>query len=359
MKAKSIATILATILLSIPNTSIADKKEVDLTEILIASQNDSGGVTNQNKVINYDTDVELYAVGSDGTFYYTDAENLVIGGEEIPEELIFDFPEEYSTSWFKVESDSRGKNYSNTNPIWHWDSLDYSETPISENMTSLNTNVAPTVLTPTILNGIPVGTMRYKLVIEKDGETISTPGINSKYKGGISEEVHRISKRGNRNNPILDNAFSLCNNPYIWGSASWNGSVYDNQAEKFVGSDCADLCVASARLAGYTELPYSGSRELAHSYCKTIAEPVSINREGVYFNENGEQIEINKNGIRIGDFIYWTGHIGILSKDNPPFGILNKDDEVLHTFGKAPEEEKIKHIYPGRKFKIVRPVIIE
>ena len=59
MKAKSIATILATILLSIPNTSIADKKEVDLTEILIASQNDSGGVTNQNKVINYEKYIKI------------------------------------------------------------------------------------------------------------------------------------------------------------------------------------------------------------------------------------------------------------------------------------------------------------
>jgi len=336
-----------------------------ITGVYITSSVDGGQATTENKTISFDSDARLHAVleveNNGSTFYITDANRLQIDNEEIDTSLIVS-PNEFqdiSLNWFRVESNSEGTYYSNTNPTWHWDHLEYLETPISQNNWSLEANVFPTISEPTILDGIAVGTMRYKLTAENGTATHSTPGIESRYKGGVSEEVHRISRKGNRNNPIVDNTFSLCNNPFIWGSASWTGSRYDNQSERFIGSDCADLCVAGARLAGHSELPYSGSRELSNSYSRQIAKPESINSQGIYFQRNGNPIEINDDNVRIGDFIYWRGHVGVLSKDNYPFGILNDQDEVLHTLFNQPGEEPIKDIYPGRAFKVVRPKVIK
>ena len=99
-----------------------------------------------------------------------------------------------SIKWYKVE-EANGDYYSNTDPSWHWEEIPYKETEVLEwrDQFIITADVTPTVFQPVYCDGKVVGTMRYKAVLTIDGETYSTPCIESKYRGSISRDVHRIS----------------------------------------------------------------------------------------------------------------------------------------------------------------------
>jgi len=335
------------------NTLAQDHKQPEIRKVYVASRGDNGFASNENKTINYETPVNLYAVASTDssgkTLYFSDSDSLIIDGRVIPKGDIRRFPSYVSSSWFKVENDSRGTAFSNASKGYnwdHWDELDYAETPLGLGNT-IHTDVSPTILDAVKLNGISVGTMRYGLVLNNGGQVFKSPGIESTFKGGISEKVHRVSVKGNTGNEIVDNAFSLCNNPYIWASSSLTGSKYDNQAERFIGADCADLCVAAARLAGYDSMFYTSSHGLKDQM-KVVTCVTDIQPNGVYLNDNHPLTRAKP-----GDFIQWNGHVGILVEDNKPKGILDSSDKVLHTLFKEPKLEQINTAYGG-DFRVLR-----
>ncbi|USN45939.1 MAG: hypothetical protein H6502_02285 [Candidatus Woesearchaeota archaeon] len=356
----NIKSVVAGILLA-SNLSNADNSldNVVISEATIVSGVPGQIPTSASKTIDFDSEAMLYAVvkatQNGDEFYISEANQFILNNTNVqPSEVVS--PQEFegiTIRWEKIESDSKGIYFSNTDPEWHWDQLSYKATPFEETAWAVSADVSPTILEPVLLDGQAVGTMRYRVVITTPTQKVASPGQESRHKGSVSEEVHRISRKGNTGNDIVDQGFSLCNNPYIWGSASWTGSNKDNQAERFVGSDCADLCVAAARLAGEEDLHYSGSVDLSQNRSKMLAEIKSVNIRGVYFQEGGP-IKFDED-IQPGDFVYWQNHIGILARDNPPIGYLSENDTVLHTLFKEPREEPISTIYPGRTFSIVRP----
>ncbi|MEZ5357954.1 MAG: hypothetical protein R3F48_03925 [Candidatus Zixiibacteriota bacterium] len=285
-------------------------------------------------------------------FIVSTTDTIILSEGIIAAKPLADYFPNATIAWYKIESDARGKWYSNTSPEWHWDSLDYVQTTWVANAASVVADVAPTVLYPIILDKIAVGTMRYRVVIDVDGKKYSSPGMREKYKGCITEAVHRISRKGNTGNAIIDYGLTMCNNPYIWGSASFSGSEFDNQAERFLGADCADFAVAAARMAGYSKMPYGGSSTLG-PYTDAIANARKIRRD-VYIDGHGKKIAIDSGRVHIGDFIVWDGHVGLLYEDTDPIGVLNVSDLVLHTLFAEPQIAPIGKIY-RRLFSICRP----
>ena len=165
---------------------------MDTCPRILGGAEKSEKVESENKTVSFDDNARLHAVleieNNGNTYYVTDANSLQIDGNEINNSLIVN-PNEFqdiSPNWFRVESNSEGTYYTNTNPTWHWDHLDYLETPISQNAWSLEANVSPTISEPTVLDGTAVGTMRYKLTVENGTTIHSTPGIESRYKGSIT-----------------------------------------------------------------------------------------------------------------------------------------------------------------------------
>jgi len=344
---------------------------VSIDNVFVASSVNGGHATTDNKLVEYDDNVELHAVVKADlggrNVYFTDAESLVIDGNPVPDEQIVSLDyksDEVDIKWFKVESDSKGKSYSNTIPKWHWDKLDYAATAIDDfnDEWSVSADVSPTILDPVELDGKAVGTMRYQVVFEHNGENHSSPGEESRYKGGVSRAVHRISRKGNTGNDVVDAGFAMCNNPYIWGSASWTGSKFHNQAEEFVGADCADYAVAAHRLAGNWDLWYGCTKTLPEE-ADVVAEPKYILMpEGVFLDKDGKPVPIGEGGVRIDDIILWYRHTGILVNDqsNPDGensgdanGVLDEHDTVLHTLFAEPRPEPIGEAYGG-VFRVMR-----
>tara|TARA_Y100000294_G_scaffold76363_1_gene71985 strand:- start:214 stop:816 length:603 start_codon:yes stop_codon:yes gene_type:complete len=197
--------------------------------------------------------------------------------------------------------------------------------------------------------------MRYKVVVNCGNGTLSTQGAESYGKTGINANVHRVSVRGNTGIPIVDWAYSFMNQPYIWGSATPTGKDMDHQSDRYIGADCADLVVAAARKAGHN-ISYGGSHNLSPLDMRRdtvfISREPELSSEGIY-QKNGKEVVIDKDNVRIGDVVLYNRHVGILTKDLPPIGILSSNDLIIHTLFKEPMEEPISQAYSG-PFSIVR-----
>jgi len=158
------------------------RKTVSIDDVFVASSVNGGPATTDNKLVEYNDDVQLYAVAkgiiAGSEVYFTDADSLVINGKAIPSENIMPWNAAYvnaSIKWFKVESDTKNKSYSNWDhstdpPTWRWDKIDYAATPIDEfrDQWSIAADVRPTILDPMELDGKAVGTMRYQVVFENN-----------------------------------------------------------------------------------------------------------------------------------------------------------------------------------------------
>ncbi|HLC77591.1 MAG TPA: hypothetical protein VJH92_00515, partial [Candidatus Nanoarchaeia archaeon] len=70
------------------NTLAQDHKQPEIRKVYVASRGDNGFVSNENKTINYETPVNLYAVASTDssgkTLYFSDSDSLIIDGRVIP-----------------------------------------------------------------------------------------------------------------------------------------------------------------------------------------------------------------------------------------------------------------------------------
>lgn len=329
---------------------------VSIRSIQIVSGITESIPSDENKIVEYIDEVTLYAIieieKNDGSvIFLSDADSFFIEERKAVAVPIQNSLKNYNLIWYKIENDAKNKWYSNTDPTWHWDELDYKETLIDGISTRITADVATTIISATGLDGKAVGTMRYRVKLIYKGRTFSSPGKNETYKGCISEAVHRISRKGNSGNEIVDYGLAMCNSPYIWGSASYTGSKFDNQAERFVGADCADFAVAAARMAGYKKLPYGGSRTLG-PYVTNIARP-SRSENGLYYAGN-KKVSVSTDAVRPGDFVVWPGHVGLFYKDTDPIGVLDETDLVLHTLFDEPKIVGIDEAYP-KSFIICRP----
>ena len=268
--------------------------------------------------------------------------------------------------WEKVEL-AREKFYDNVNPQWHWDEIEYTHTQLSgyDDRATIDGNVQP-VATPTQArtHALGFGAMRYRVTLERGDKRISSAGSESVYKGGLTDEVHRIVYAGNTGHPFIDAAYAFFNIPYIWGSALTSPPDHaSHQTELFVGADCADYVVAARRMQGDRTVRYGGSLNLRPEDAWRLTTYVAKEPEKKEVAPYGEiYVEPNSNkpvrwggstGVRVGDLILYHRHVGILSADEAPLGVLDPNDKLLHIYFATPRETRIKHGYPG-DFSIVR-----
>ena len=285
--------------------------------------------------------------------YFSELSDIIVDGKKIQTDKISKWDSakygKLSINWFKVEPTQ--KNISNTDPVWHWEKVNYVETLFQKNAWTIKADVNPTYLTPQNNKG----TMRFKAQVKYGNKSISTPGAESYGKIGIKDNVHRISVKGNTGNPIIDWAYSFMNQPYIWGSATPTGKSKDHQSEKYIGADCADLVVAAARKAGHN-IEYGGSHNISPLNKRRDTEFIS-REPGLYtdgaYRKGKELVVIGPGNVKVGDIVLYNRHVGILSKDLPPKGILSENDLIIHTLFKEPIEEPISQAY-SPPFSIVR-----
>ena len=235
--------------------------------------------------------------------------------------------------------------------MWdHWEPIHYIETFFGKG-TKIEADVAPTCLEPVFLEGEAVGTMRYKAELEANGHIFKTPGSEEIEPWGISDKVHRVSKEGNTTFPILNTAYAFCNIPFIYASESPSKrNLFDNQAEHFLGADCADFCIAVQRYSGYPSFYYTSTRNMDEQL-EEIVKVDSANSDGIYFSQ-GKPVSSHYL-IPGADIVVWDGHTGIFVRDNDPKELLNTKDSIFHILLDPPSITPLGDAYLGN-FRILR-----
>lgn len=248
--------------------------------------------------------------------------------------------------WYKVEP--KGDSYNNTAGGFHWDLIEYQEHPLGPWGKSWQMPAdAHPVNYPDTHDGL--GTMAFKVAVKIGGRILSSPGKESVFRGGLSDEVLRVAFR--RDDSFPGYLTELFNTPYIWGSAGHPPETH--QAERLIGSDCADFVVYGARRAG-KNIPYRGSWHLPES-ADTIVKADQTDSQGRYLQKDGKPVVIGKAGVHIGDLLLFAGHVGALVEDRKPRGVLDTNDIMIHTFWAPPTEEAISRTaYADAAVRVLR-----
>jgi cell wall-associated NlpC family hydrolase len=302
--------------------------------------------------------------------------NVKLNGREIS--TLTYWPEEEDSleiTWFKVET--QYVSYSNsTGKYFSWAKINYVEhsfasgwfawadvTPHREEIhepriirdkTGRIIDYDSSMMYPNTAFDDRTGTMRYKVQIVFKGDTFSSPGSESVAYYGITDKVHRISKR--RDNTLVGFATSFMNLPYIYGSA---GDGYNHQADRYVGADCADLVTFAYRRylkhKGFSigGIYYTRGRDLV-KFGKVIVPLGKISRSSTgFYQMDGEPIPYGEGGVKDGDvvLIYSTPesdypwHVAMLVGDRSSSqgpdrgeanGVFDIHDLCIHTLCAPP-----------------------
>ncbi len=300
-----------------------------------------------------DEKIILYAVVraklGDHKIIVTDAPSVMQGGKLVDSTEVVR-PESIKgiqLKWFKVQP--TGESYNNTAGGFHWDKIEYEEFPMGVwgNDWSIEADAHPCPPYEDTNNG--AGTMAFMVRIRMNNRILSSPGKQSIFRGGLSDDVPRVAFRAD--DTYIGRLTELFNTPYIWGSSGT--SATDHQAERLIGSDCADFIVYGARRLG-KNIPYRATWHLP-LVTKTIVRGQSVNDKGIFLDKAGHPLKINKKGIHIGDLLLFSGHVAALVKDETPLGILDDNDIIIHTYWAPPKKQHIRDsAYSRSKVRILR-----
>lgn len=249
--------------------------------------------------------------------------------------------------WFKVQP--TGKWYDNTRGGFHWDPIAYQAYALGGwgAVWSRPADAHPRGDTPDTHAG--AGTMAFQVRVRAAGSELASPGPEALFRGGLADSVTRVAFR--RDDSYLGRLTELFNTPYIWGSAGTRPE--DHQAERLIGSDCADLIVYGARRLG-KKLRYRATWHLPQ-VTRTIARSEKVDEKGRYVDEAGKPLRIDDEAIQIGDLLLFKGHVGALAEDRKPLGVLDGNDVMLHTYWAPPDEQPLKETaYAKAKVRVLR-----
>lgn len=328
----------------VPASSYAENLEVKKVH-LTSCVNDEP-CTNRNKDVRLEDRVRLNLVVEgdvDGRrTFFSEEDNVEINGRKVrtrkPGESL-----DAAVRWYKVEPAEN--SYNNIrNGRFVWDTPAYTENlDWSTNLLVKNADSHPTDSTRDVNGGL--GTMRYKAEVVHNGVVYATPGKESADNTGIKDDVHRITFRDG--DDFLGWLSAYFNVPYIYGSAEKKGR---HQTDRFVGADCADLVTGACRKSG-GNMPYTNAAGLRR-FSDIIAkqEELDMDDMGVY-RKNGGVLRYDKD-VRRGDLIlFGNWHVGVLGEDANGDGILDREDQIVHTFFDLPKSDPIGDY---REFSILR-----
>jgi len=252
----------------------------------------------------------------------------------------------WTLRWYRVEAAAR--SLSNTDPKFHWEPIPYKDVEIEACRDRFD---CPAEVRATILGDRGgLGTMAFRVEVALGERRGASVGSEKLFRGGLPAEVARVTVR--RDDTYLGYLTELFNTPYIWGSAGDPARVH--QAERRIGSDCADFVTYGVRRLGH-DVPYTSTWGLPdHSRLLFVADAPAD--DGFYRQKGGEAIPVGgKKGVRPGDLLLFPGHVGAFVRDEPPLGVLSSKDVMIHTCWSEPAELPIAETdYGGSPVKVYR-----
>ncbi|HOX42727.1 MAG TPA: hypothetical protein PK668_03965 [Myxococcota bacterium] len=259
----------------------------------------------------------------------------------------------WTLAWSKVQP--VGDSYNNTRGGFHWDAIEYRTFPWAAPDApgapwSRPADARPLPPYADAQGGL--GTMAFQVELAREGAApLASPGAGSLHRGGLSSQVTRVALR--RDDSYLGRLTELFNTPYIWGSAGEPPA--EHQAERLIGSDCADFIVYGARRLG-KELPYRATWHLPE-VASTVARAARVDADGRFVTERGQPVRIGAGAgeIQPGDLLLFPGHVGALREDRAPLGVLDLNDVLIHTYWAPPCEQPIRDTaYTQSRVRVLR-----
>lgn len=221
-----------------------------------------------------------------------------------------------------------------------FDRLEYIETPIAGATRGALTvkRASPTDRRLKWARG--AGTMRYKATITLGGVTHASLGADKVTRGGIAEDVMRVSFR--RRDGFTGHLTSYFNVPNVFGSA---GKGRTHQTDRFQGADCADVIVGAARRAG-AQIDYTHAAGLTR-YARPVTGLLKMGRSDVTYLDGAKTgqtaslrwgRDVKEGDIVLIDYSNFAGskrkwdHVGVLAFDakGGELGVLDPKDALWH-----------------------------
>lgn len=183
---------------------------------------------------------------------------------------------------------------------------------------------------------LDLGTARLAATLSpREGPARATPGLAE---GRLDDRVFRYSVRGG--DDLVGWLTAYFGVPYVFGSA---GVGARSQAERFIGTDCADLIVAGLRRAGRRDLAYSSVGGLVRSLSR-VAGPFEVRPGGAaepaYSPRPGDILALGYQGAA--ELPRAWDHIVVLVDDRGPDGVAD---------GALGPEDRVVDIGDGRGLK--------
>ncbi|HEY3446177.1 MAG TPA: hypothetical protein VGK67_07420 [Myxococcales bacterium] len=253
---------------------------------------------------------------------------------------------DWKLRWYRIEVAAR--SLSNTDPKFHWEPVPYQDVAIDACQDRFD---CPADLHTTILGDRGgLGTMAFRVEVSTGERKGASVGSEKLYRGGLSSEVARVTVR--RDDTYLGYLTELFNTPYIWGSAGDPPRVH--QAERRIGSDCADFVTYGVRRLGH-DVPYTSTYGLP-DHSRLLFSADAPDAAGVYHQKRGgETIPVGEKGVRPGDLMLFPRHVGVFVRDEPPLGALSTKDVMIHTCWAEPAEQPIAETdYGAVEVKVYR-----
>lgn len=249
--------------------------------------------------------------------------------------------------WYKVQPASRWVD--NTRGGFHWHPIDYEALPASDWGDHWSWAADAHPLGERLDDHGGAGTMAFQVRLRRGRREWASPGPQARFRGGLGPRVPRVAFR--RDDSYLGRLGELYNTPYIWGSAGTRPA--DHQAERLIGSDCADFVVYGARRLG-KPLAYRASWHLPE-VTRTVARSVRVDDQGRHRDADGGLLAIGPDGIHLGDLLLFRGHVGALAEDRAPLGVLDANDVMLHTYWAPPAAEPLRRTaYAESPLRVLR-----
>ena len=220
-----------------------------------------------------------------------------------------------------------------------YDTIEYKESLIPK---AHGPSISPSRARPTHprvdVNG-GLGTMRYKVQLEVEGQTLSSHGMESLITGGISPKVMRLTFRSG--DDLVGHLRGFFNVPNVFGSG---GHGRRHQTDRYQGADCADVIIGAVRAAGYP-MPYTSVAGLKR-FARPVTERLLLTKKGITYADGPRKgqaavVPFGRGGVRPGDLMLidyygfngsprsWD-HIAVVDRDLGARGRFDPEDPVLH-----------------------------
>lgn len=333
--------------------------------VAVWSQVNNDPPTPFNKTVNYGDKVRLIAVIRVNGRKYSDCPGLI---KSKITRKISDLAKPVRFKWVKLESEYRfycsrpAYEHEFRNSSWKpvtdiifnllaLGTIKYQQTPFATNAAIVEIDQKSDTNVPITWQNMYVGTMRYNVFSTIGGITVSSYGKTAldSNKFRLKEKVHRISVKADSKNRVLDMGFAHGNLPYYYGSDSFAWGWY--------GSDCAKFVSVVYQRSINPKMGYQSTYAL-------VKRPAAATINGMdgqgNFLFNNAPVRYGKE-VKVGDIIVVSPtpyhHAGLIGQDKNKNGLLDKDDFILHTGGKAPVYQPLYETVfckPNDNLKIVR-----